>query len=186
MNPMGRRETGQTDRKTLAEGRFVRLMSNGRWEWAERTNTSAAVVIVAITEKRQLLLVEQYRIPLAKRVIELPAGLVGDQADIKHEDLAAAARRELLEETGYEAVSFDLLAEGPSSPGLTNEVYALLFALNVRQVGPGGGDETEDIQVHAVPLDQVDAWLASKRQEGAVIDPKVYAGLYFALRRAVL
>jgi ADP-ribose pyrophosphatase len=163
----------------LAEGRFVRLMSYGGWEWAERTNASAAVVVVAVTEKRQLLLVEQYRIPLGRRVIELPAGLVGDRAESKEEDWAEAARRELLEETGYEAVSIDYLADGPSSAGLTNEVFTLLLAMNVRQVGPGGGDETEDIQVHAVPIDQVDAWLASRRNEGHMIDPKVYAGLYF-------
>ena len=168
--------------RILAEGRFARLLSHRGWEWVERTNTSAAVVIVAITQQRQLVLVEQYRIPLGRRVIELPAGLVGDLAENKQEDLIEAARRELREETGYEAASIDDLIEGPSSAGLTNEVYTLLLARNVRKVAPGGGDASEDIQVHVVPLDEVEAWLQSKRRDGLMISPKIYSALYFAMR----
>jgi ADP-ribose pyrophosphatase len=166
----------------LAEGRFLRLLSHRGWEWAERTNTAAAVVVVAVTPERQLVLVEQYRIPLGRRVIELPAGLVGDQADTQGEDLIEAARRELLEETGFQAERIERLVDGPSSSGMTNETYALLLARNARPVGPGGGDSTEDIQVHIVPLDQVDAWLESKRQQGVMVDPRVYAGIHFANR----
>ncbi len=168
--------------RILAEGRFVRLLSHCGWEWVERTNTSAAVVVVAITERRQLVLVEQYRIPLNSRVIELPAGLVGDLAESKEEDLMEAAHRELFEETGYEAARLDYLIEGPSSAGLTNEVYTLLLARDVRQVGPGGGDTTENILVHVVPLDEVPEWLESKRQEGMMISPKIYSALHFAQR----
>jgi len=168
--------------RILAEGRFARLLSHRGWEWVERTNTSAAAVIVAITEKRELVLVEQYRIPLGRRVIELPAGLVGDMAENEQEDLIEAARRELLEETGYEAANIDYLLDGPTSPGLANEVYTLLLARDVRKVGPGGGDKTEDIQVHVVPLDEVEAWLESKRRDGTMISPKIYSALYFATR----
>jgi ADP-ribose pyrophosphatase len=168
--------------RILAEGRFARLLSHRGWEWVERTNTSAAVVIVAITQQRELVLVEQYRIPLGRRVIELPAGLVGDLAEHKQEDLVEAARRELLEETGYEAANFDYLLEGPTSPGLANEVYTMLLARDVRQVGPGGGDQFEDIQAHVVPLDEVDRWLESKRREGVMVSPKIYSALYFAMR----
>lgn len=175
---MGNRD----DRRIFAEGRFLRLMSHDGWEWAERTNTSAAVVIVAITDQRELVLVEQYRIPLGRRVIELPAGLVGDSAESREEDLVEAARRELLEETGYEAARMELLMEGPSSPGLTNEFYAMLLARDARKVGLGGGDESEDIQVHVVPLNDVETWLASKRRDGAMVSPKIYSALYFATR----
>jgi ADP-ribose pyrophosphatase len=168
--------------QVLATGRFARLLSHRGWEWVERTNTSAAVVIVAITEAQELLLVEQYRIPLGRRVIELPAGLVGDLAENKQEDLLEAARRELLEETGYEAGAIDFLLEGPTTPGLANEVYTQLLARNVRKVGPGGGDDSEDIQVHIVPLAEVDRWLESKRTEGTMICPKIYSALYFAAR----
>jgi len=168
--------------RILAEGRFARLLSHRGWEWVERTNTSAAVVIVAITDRRQLVLVEQYRIPLGRRVIELPAGLVGDLAENKQEGLVEAARRELLEETGYEAASIDYLMEGTSSAGLASEIYTLLLARDVRKVGPGGGDSSEDIQVHVVPLDEVEAWLESKRRDGTMISPKIYSALYFAMK----
>ena len=166
----------------LGEGRFVRLLSRDGWEWAERTNTAGAVVIAAITQERQLILVEQHRIPLGTAVIELPAGLVGDLAESQNEGLLEAARRELLEETGYEAQQFDRLLEGPSSPGLTNEVYTLLLAKNLRKVGAGGGDTSENIRVHLVPLDGVEEWLESKRSEGIMVSPKIYSALYFASR----
>lgn len=178
----------KTDRKqprrVLAEGRFARLVAQDGWEWVERVNTSGAVVIVPSTTDRELVLVEQYRIPLGRSVIELPAGLVGDSAGIEHEAAAEAARRELLEETGYEAAELEYLAEGPSSAGLATEVYALYLARNARRVGPGGGDHSESILVHVVPIDQADAWLEEKRQAGVMVDPKVYAGLYFATRNA--
>lgn len=168
--------------RILADGRFVRLLSRCGWEWVERTNTQGAVVVAAITETQQLVLIEQYRIPLGKRVIELPAGLVGDSAESKQEDLAQAARRELLEETGYEAKYVEYLITGPSSSGMTNEVYSLVLARDVKKVGPGGGDATEDIQVHLVPLDEVAVWLDSKRREGKMVSPKIYSALYFAQR----
>ena len=168
--------------RVLTEGRFLRVLSRSDWEWVERTNTSAAVVIAAITAERQLVLVEQYRIPLNRRVIELPAGLVGDLAESKEEGLTEAASRELLEETGYEAQSIDYLLDGPSSSGLTNEVFTLVLARNAQKVGSGGGDATEDIRVHVVPLDEIETWLASKRREGFMLSPKIYAALHFVTR----
>ncbi len=180
-----RRKSGQSpdEPRVLGEGRFTRLLSYRGWEWVERTSVKAAVVIVAISERRQLLLVEQYRIPLARRVIELPAGLVGDLAENRQEGLEEAACRELLEETGYEAGGFEFLLEGPTSPGLANEVYTMLLARDVRKVAPGGGDASENIQVHVVPLDQVETWLESKRREGVMVSPKIYSGLYFVTAR---
>jgi ADP-ribose pyrophosphatase len=158
------------------------LVAQDGWEWVERTNTSGAVVVVAITEDQHLLLVEQYRIPTGCPVIEMPAGLAGDTADFANEAMAEAARRELLEETGYQADRMELLVEGPSSAGLTNEYYSMFLARNVRQVGAGGGDASEKILVHLVALDTVEAWLDQKRREGAMIDPRIYAGLYFAAK----
>jgi len=170
------------ERRVLGEGRFVRLVAEGHWEWAERVNISGAVMIVALTESRELVLVEQYRIPLHARVIELPAGLAGDSAAPAGETLVTAARRELTEETGYQADDWEHLVEGPTSAGMTSETYSVFLARNARRVGPGGGDANENIQVHVVPIDRVEAWLAKRRREGVLVDPRVYLGLYFATR----
>ena len=169
--------------QVLYDGRFLRLLDRGGWEYAERTNASAVVVVAAVTEDRRLLLVEQYRPALDARVLEMPAGLVGDLPGEADEDLVEAARRELLEETGYEAERLEVLTAGPSSSGSSNEVLTFLFAPDVRRVAAGGGDGSEDIQVHAVPLAGIDNWLENRRQGGVLLDPKVYAGLYFLRQR---
>ena len=172
-------------RRVLGEGRFVRLVAEDHWEWTERLNISGAVMIVAVTEARELVMVEQYRIPLHARVIELPAGLAGDGPATAGEPLANAAHRELVEETGYEADAMEYLADGPTSAGMTSETYSVFLARNVRRVGPGGGDDREDIQVHVMPLDGVEQWLAQRRRQGVLVDPRVYLGLYFAARGTV-
>jgi ADP-ribose pyrophosphatase len=167
-------------RRILAEGRFARLVSQDGWEWVERVHASGAVVIVAVTRENELLLIEQHRVPMGRRVIELPAGLVGDAAG--GENCLDAARRELLEETGFAADALEYLAEGPCSPGLATEICTLFLARPAYQVGPGGGDASEEILVHRVPLSEAATWLETRRRAGLLIDPKVYVGLYFAAR----
>ncbi len=170
------------ERQVVAEGKFLRMVKSGRWEFVERTNCSGAVVMIAVTEDDRLLLVEQLRVPLGARVIELPAGLVGDLPGESAEGWAEAARRELLEETGYEADRFEPVVSGPISAGLSNETATLCLARGARRVGPGGGDGVEDIAVHAVPLAGVERWLDERRAAGLLVDVKVYAGLYFAMK----
>ena len=172
--------TDKHPRRVLAEGKHLRLVQEGHWEYAERTKARWAVVLVAMTDDGQLLLTEQYRIPVGKPVIELPAGLVGDVAGQEAEELEAAARRELLEETGYEAGVLRLVASGPPTSGLASEMVAFIVATQLKQVGAGGGDDSEQIEVHAIPLDRVPVWLEEQSARGVLIDPKVYAGLYFA------
>jgi ADP-ribose pyrophosphatase len=172
----------QSQRQILAEGTYVRLVREDRWEWAERTNNSGVVAIVAITEDAQIVLTEQYRRPLDARVLDLPMGLSGDVHGAEGEDMREAARRELLEETGYEAAGLELLGQGPTSAGLTNEVLTFFLACGACRVEDGGGDETEDIEVHVVPIDQADLWLERKRASGVLLDPKIYAAMYFAGR----
>ena len=164
---------------TLAQGRFLRLVRAGHWEYADRINATGAAVVVAVTEDSKLLLVEQYRIPCGKQVIELPAGIVGDEPDRATEALAEAARRELLEETGYEAGAMELIMTGPSSAGLTSELVSIFIAKQLRRVGKGGGEGNEKITVHEVPLDQIDQWLNEQMGQDRLVDPKVFAGLYF-------
>jgi ADP-ribose pyrophosphatase len=169
--------------ETIAGGRFLRLVRRGKWEFVERTNASGATAIVALTDDDRLLLIEQPRPALGGAAVELPAGLVGDDGDAD-EALAAAAGRELVEETGYEATQIVQVAAGPSSPGLTSEYIAIFLATGLRKVGPGGGLDSEQITLYEVPLAEVEDWLAERIARGLHVDLKVYAGLYFARRAA--
>ena len=87
--------------ETMCEGKYLRLVTRGTWEFAERTTGGHAVLVLAVTPERRLLFVEQFRVPVDGRTIELPAGLVGDTRD--DDTFEEAARRELLEETGWRA-----------------------------------------------------------------------------------
>lgn len=162
----------------MAEGRYLRMIRRGRWEFVERNNATGAVVVVAVTSEGELVLTEQYRIPMGCSVIELPAGLVGDVPG-ESDDPAETARRELLEETGYAAETIEYLTHGPPSAGLSNEVVTLMRASGLRRVGEGGGVGGEEIGVHVVALDGVDNWLGERMAAGVQVDPKVFAGLYF-------
>jgi ADP-ribose pyrophosphatase len=163
----------------LFAGRYLRVLRDGRWEYAARRSGMAAVAIVAVTPDDNLLLVEQYRHPVAARVIELPAGLVGDEAGQQDEALIVAAERELLEETGYHAAEWRYLCEGPPTPGFCSEVVALYRALSLTKVAQGGGTGHENIVVHEVPLAAVRPWLEKKVAEGLLVDIKIYAALHF-------
>ena len=176
------RASGQSVAKNTKihyQGRFLGLQEYDHWEYTYRTNASGCVVLVPLTDAGELVLVEQYRIPVRSRVLELPAGLVGDTDD-PDESLQTAAQRELIEETGYHADILDELLTCPSTPGMTDEVVTIFFASGLSRVGPGGGNDDEDITVHNVPLESAPQWLDAKLQEGIMIDPKIYAGLFWA------
>lgn len=165
--------------ETLYPGRHLSLVRRGHWEFATRHSASGVVALVAVTDEAKLLLVEQARPPLGKRVIELPAGLAGDIVGEESESLATAAHRELLEETGYEAQDAQLLTEGPSSAGLTDEMITFFAMTGLTKTGEGGGDASEDIIVHEVPLAELPEWLEQRRRSGWAIDPKIYVGLFW-------
>ena len=166
--------------RVLGEGKYLRLLDRDGWEYVERHNVCGIVAIVAITDSRRLVLVEQHRAALDARVIELPAGLVGDLAGAEHEDLAVAARRELLEETGYEAARLELVFHGPLAAGLSSSLITYFRARGLKKVHAGGGDENEEIFVHEVPLASADAWLAAQRARGCYVDPRLYVALHLA------
>ena len=166
--------------EVLAETKFLRLVQAGHWTFAQRPNTIGAVGIVAITDERQIILVEQYRIPLGAYTIELPAGLVGDESEHADETIESAAFRELLEETGFEAQQLKSLAMGASSGGLTDECVTLVQAKGLVRRHAGGGNPEESITVHLVELADIDGWLQQQQQRGCVVDFKIYAGLYLA------
>ena len=165
--------------EVLLDGKFLRYVRRGTWEFVQRKKVSGIVGIVAVTDAKKLLLVEQYRVPLKRNVIEIPAGLAGDVAGHETEPLENAAARELLEETGYEAKTFTYLTEGAVSAGLTDETVTLFRAEQLKKVNAGGGDGTENITVHEIPLADVRRWLDDRRRGGTMIDLKVYSGLSF-------
>lgn len=165
------------------QGRFLGLKESDHWEYAYRTNATGVVVLVPVTDAGELVLVEQYRTPVRSRVLELPAGLVGD-TEAPDEEFKTAAQRELIEETGYRAGVLEELLTSPSTPGMANEMITIYFASGLERVGQGGGDDSEDITVHLVPLENASAWLDSQRAGGIMIDPKIYAGLFWAGERA--
>jgi ADP-ribose pyrophosphatase len=163
--------------KTVYEGKWLRMKLRGRWEYVERTNEGGlAVIIIAATPEGKLLFVEQDRIPVNGKTIEMPAGLVGDID--AGESIELAARRELLEETGWQAERIDVLLIGPTSSGMSNERVAFARASGLIRINAGGGDASEQILVHEVPIDDAPRWLAQKMTEGYALDAKLWAGLW--------
>ena len=166
----------------LHQGRFLKLVRDRHWEYVQRVNSSGAAFIAAVTDDGELLLVEQERLPLQARTIELPAGMIGDDAGFADESIEASALRELEEETGYRGARAEILLSGPVAAGMTSEMLHLVRIHELQRVGDGGGVDGENIQVHRVPLAEIDAWLQARAAEGLLVEPRIYAALYF-LRR---
>ena len=164
--------------RILHEGKYIRLVSKDGWEYTQRTNCSGIVVIIAVTQEKNFLLVQQYRPPVNADVIELPAGLIDDGMGESGENSLEAAKRELLEETGYVSESWRHVFEGPGGPGASSDVLNFYLAWGAYKVQNGGGDPSESIIVHEVPLDQAADWVSRRQKEGVPVDPKIYAGLY--------
>ena len=162
---------------TIFESKRIVVRERDGWEFVERVRGKTAVAVLALTEDGRLILTEQFRKPVNARVIDLPAGLVGDEEGVA--DPKETARKELKEETGYSCRSVEMLASGPTSPGITSERVSIYRAMDVRHVGEGGGVEGEDITVHTVRPDEVREWLARKERDGILIDLKVWSALYF-------
>lgn len=167
--------------KTLYQGRYLSLLESNGWEFASRSNASGVVALLAVTDNNELVLVEQFRVPVGSEVIELPAGLVGDLAD-RDESVLLAAQRELLEETGFAARSMRVLMSCPSSAGMSDEIITFVLATGLHKVAAGGGDSSENIRVHVIALMQADRWLNDRQAAGTPLDPKIFSALYW-LRR---
>jgi ADP-ribose pyrophosphatase len=169
--------------RILVETKFLRCIDRDGWFFVERPNAHAVVTIVPLTSNGTIIFVEQFRPPVGRNVIELPAGLVGDSAELAGEELETAARRELLEETGYDARRLIPIANCATSPGVVNEVASFFLATDLVKVHDGGGVDGEEIRVHEIPLAGAAAWLRQRADEGILISAKVYAGLFFANER---
>lgn len=154
------------------QGNYIAAKTSGRWEYVSRTRGIRAAVILAV-EDGHVLLVEQYRVPLGRVCLELPAGLIGDDDGCEDEAAEAAAVRELEEETGYTAARMEDLGEFQSSPGMVSESFTLMRAHGLTKVGDGGGTESEDIAVHRVPLATLPEFVAQRRALGHAVDVRI-------------
>jgi ADP-ribose pyrophosphatase len=168
----------QPELRVLASTRYLRFVQRDGWDFVQRSNATAVIAIAALTGDGKLLLVEQFRPPVNARVIELPAGLVGDEPDSDGESLADAARRELLEETGYEAGEMREVFRGVTSAGMTDETITFFIASGLRRTAAGGGVAGEKIVIHEVPLAALDAWLAERARMGIKLDARLMTGVY--------
>ncbi|WP_102946447.1 NUDIX hydrolase [Stenotrophomonas sp. VV52] len=163
--------------KVVYEGKYQRMVVRGSWEYSERTHAGGlAAIIIAVTPDDNVLFVEQFRVPLQARTIEMPAGLVGDID--AGESIEVSAVRELEEETGWTAEHAEVLMIGPTSSGASSEKIAFVRATDLRKVGEGGGDASEDITVHEIPRARAAAWLVEKMGQGYQLDAKLWAGLW--------
>lgn len=169
-----------SDVLTLHEGKWLGLYQRGHWEFARRPNADACVGVLAVTDDDEVILIEQYRVPLGQNVIEICAGLVGDEEDHRGEALAETAGRELLEETGFRASNIRELIATPTSAGMTSEFTHLFLATGLTRVHEGGGVGHEKIKTHIVPRKELRTWLREREAEGLAIDFKIHAALWLA------
>lgn len=163
--------------KVMWEGSFITAKKRGRWEYVGRARGIRAAAIIALDEDadgtRHVILVSQYRVPLGRFSLEVPAGLIGDDIGSEGEDAVTAAVRELEEETGYHAVRFEVLGEFYSSPGMVSECFTLLKATGLDRIGEGGGTEGENITVHRVALRDLSRFVAEWRRAGHAVDVRI-------------
>lgn len=178
-------EHADAPEEVMWSGKWITALRRGKWEYVSRARGIHAAVILPIDknpiEGDHVILVEQYRVPVGGRVLELPAGLVGDDDGADDEHALDAAKRELVEETGYAAATWQDCGVFLSSPGLTGESFTLLKATGLTRVGPGGGTDAEDIVVHRLPLNDLAPHIAAFRAAGVAIDVRLLAILGPAL-----
>jgi len=171
-------ETAPSEDEVLYRGSHLTLRRRGGWEYVERRDRAPGVLVVATTAAGDLLVIEEFRPPVNARVVSLPAGLVGDEGEAESPE--TAARRELLEETGYECRELEPLGGGPSTPGLASEMVSFYRARGVRKVGEPRAEE--DIRVYEIPMASAVEWTLGRAAEGALVHPMLWAGLLLAGR----
>jgi ADP-ribose pyrophosphatase len=110
----------------------------------------AWVNVFALSEEGQVVMVKQYRHGIKQTSLELPGGVVDEG-----EEVEAAARRELMEETGYEFASYEYLGKICANPSTTNNFMHMYLAKGGRKVGEQDLDHSEEIEVMLVSIDEV-------------------------------
>jgi ADP-ribose pyrophosphatase len=161
----------------LFEGEHLIFRRRRGWEYCEHSTAKESVMVVALTDDGRIVLVEEFRAAVDASVVCIPAGLVGDEGP---EDRESAARRELSEETGWEAAGLEFLGRGPGSAGMSSEIVNFYLARSVRHAGEQGERERTEIRVHVVPIRDLRRWAREREAQGTLIDPKVWAGVHLA------
>lgn len=172
----------EADARLLHAGEFLLLFRRRHWEFVRRPRSGGACFVIALTPQRELVLVEQYRLPVLAHTIELPAGIIGDSEELAGEAAIDTALRELEEETGYRGRRAELLFHAPTAAGLTSELSYFVRVHDLEQVHAGGGLDGEDITVHRVSLAAADTWLTTQREAGKLVDARTYAALHLLAR----
>jgi 8-oxo-dGTP pyrophosphatase MutT (NUDIX family) len=149
------------------------------WEALERLGIGGIVVMIAVTPSGNVILEKQFRPPVGREVLELPAGLVEPD-----ESMEVAAKRELIEETGWSAGKLEFLAEGPISTGASTEALRAYLCTDLDYVGKNGGDDNEIIEVIEVPIQHAQDYLRAAQTKGTLIDLKVF-GLVELAKKAL-
>ncbi len=158
-------------------GRVVKLrvdtvkLASGRETKREIIEHSDCVAIVAIDAEDNVLLVRQFRKPVEKELLEIPAGCIE-----AGEDPEDCARREMREETGYLPRKVRRLGGFYASPGYCTE-YLHLFLATELTLSPLQAEDTEEIELVRIPLSQIPELIASN----AICDAKSIAGLLIFL-----
>lgn len=162
----------------LFTGDFLELRRKRHWEYVRRPRSNGgAAFMIATTEAEELVLVEQFRIPVDRRVIELPAGIMGDEDPDETPEQAAV--RELEEETGFRASQVKALFDAPTAAGMSSEWSYFLRLWGLDRVHAGGGVGDEDITTHCVPIATAPAWLKQQSARGLAVDPRIFAALFW-------
>jgi ADP-ribose pyrophosphatase len=165
------------DPEILYDGKHLVLLRRRGWEYVEHRTAPEAAMVVALTAAGEIVLVEEFRPALNAPVVSLPSGLIGDEGP---EDAIDAARRELSEETGYSAATWQRLFRGPGSAGQSSEMITFFLAQPAVRDGEQAAHDVGKIRVHVVPLASLRDWARAREADGEIIDPKVWAGLYLA------
>jgi len=163
-------------KKVLFQGKFVTLRStefsdkSGKLQEWEYTDKNDVIAVLPITDDHKAVLVKNYRVPVERYVIETPAGLT-DKKGESHEE---AIKRELLEETGYEASKLVALPGWPYRSGTSRNMIYGFIATGLKKITDIVGDDTEDISVIEVPLGKLtDLWL--RPEKDVLFQPEILA-----------
>ncbi|MBM7690042.1 ADP-ribose pyrophosphatase [Enterococcus ureilyticus] len=171
-------------RKEIFKGHMIEVvldevqLPNGETSTRELVFHPGAVAIIPITADNKMIMVKQFRKPMEKVLLEIPAGKIdpGEQDNPKE-----TAERELEEETGYRANEFTFVTSMYVSPGFANELLHIYFAQDLVKVpNPRPQDDDEILELYTITLDEAKAEIAS----GLICDAKtIFAVQYWELQQ---